>query len=83
MCAPHLELNMNITLSVDEQVAIRARESAQKMGKSLNQAVRDYLEQLAGAAQRGQQWAQLEERCLNSGAKLQGWHFDREEANER
>ena len=45
---------MNITLSVDEQVAQRAREAAQKMGKSLNQAVRDYLEQLAGSAQRAQ-----------------------------
>ena len=43
---------MNITLSVDEQVALRAREAAQKMGKSLNQVVRDYLEQLAGSARR-------------------------------
>ena len=34
---------MNITLSVDEQVARRAREAAQKMGKSPNQVVRDYL----------------------------------------
>ena len=41
---------MNITLSVDEQVAQRARDAAKKMGKSLNQLVRDYLEQLAGSA---------------------------------
>ena len=74
---------MNITLSVDEQIAQRAREAAQKMGKSLNQAVRDYLEQLAGVGQRGQQWAQLEARCLQSAAKLEGWRFDRDEANER
>ncbi len=74
---------MNITLSVDEQVAQRAREAAQKMGKSLNQVVRDYLEQLAGGALRGQQWSQFEERCLNSGAKLDGWKFDRDEAYER
>ena len=74
---------MNITLSVDEQVAARAREAAQKMGKSLNQAVRDYLEQLAGGARRGQQWAEFEERCLLSGAKLEGWKFDRDEANTR
>ena len=39
---------MNITLSVDERVAEAAREAARKMGKSLNQAVRDYLVQLAG-----------------------------------
>ncbi len=46
---------MNITLSIDETVAQRAREAAQKMGKSLNQAVRDYLEQLAGGGKRSQQ----------------------------
>lgn len=74
---------MNITLSVDEQVAQRAREAAQKMGKSLNQAVRDYLEQLAGGAHRGQHWAQFEERCLSSKARLDGWQFDRDEANAR
>ena len=74
---------MNITLSVDEQVAARAREAAQKMGKSLNQAVRDYLEQLAGGARRSQQWAEFEERCLSSDAKLEGWKFDRDEANTR
>ena len=74
---------MNITLSVDEQVAQRARAAAQRMGKSLNQVVRDYLEQLAGGARRGQQWTQFEERCLNSTARLDGWQFNRDEANER
>ena len=74
---------MNITLSVDENVAQRAREAAQKMGKSLNQVVRDYLEQLAGSARREQQWAEFELRCSQSSVKLEGWHFDRDEANER
>jgi hypothetical protein len=74
---------MNITLSIDEKVAQRAREAAQKMGKSLNQVVRDYLVQLAGGARRGQQWAQFEERCLRSEARLDGWHFNRDEANVR
>jgi hypothetical protein len=74
---------MNITLSVDEQVAQRARAAAQKMGKSLNQAVRDYLEQLGGGTRRTQQWAQFEERCLRSGAVIGDWRFNRDEANER
>ena len=87
MCA-HIALNnkdigMNITLSVDEQIAQRAREAAQKMGKSLNQVVRDYLEQLAGGSRRGQQWSQFEARCLSSTAKLNAWRFNRDEANER
>ena len=74
---------MNITLSVDEQVAQRARDAAQKMGKSLNQVVRDYLEQLAGGARREQHWDQFEARCMASHAKLEGWRFNRDEANER
>ena len=74
---------MNITLSVDEQVAIRAREAAKKMGKSLNQVVRDYLEQLAGSARRSQNWEQFEQRCLQSSALLEGWQFNHDEANER
>jgi hypothetical protein len=37
-----------ITLSIDEKVVERARQAAQTMGKSLNEAVREYVEQLAG-----------------------------------
>jgi len=76
-------MNMNITLSVDEQVAQRAREAAKKMGKSLNQAVRDYLEQLAGADLRGHEWEKFQARCTQSDATLGDWKFDRDEANER
>jgi predicted HicB family RNase H-like nuclease len=74
---------MNITLSVDEQVAQRARDAAKKMGKSLNQAVRDYLELLAGTHLRSEEWAEFEARCLHSPAQLDGWKFNRDEANER
>ena len=38
---------MNITLSTYAKIINLARKAAQAMGKSLNQAVRDYLEQLA------------------------------------
>jgi uncharacterized protein YhaN len=37
---------MNLTLSLDEKLAQRARQVAQSMDKSLNQLVREYLEQL-------------------------------------
>lgn len=74
---------MNITLSIDEQVAARAREAAQKLGKSLNQAVRDYLEQLAGSTRRDENWERFEQRCLQSSARLDGWQFNRDDANER
>lgn len=39
---------MNITLSVDTQVVERARKVALALGKSLNQVIREHLEQLAG-----------------------------------
>jgi hypothetical protein len=75
---------MNITLSIDEQVAEAARETARKMGKSLNQAVRDYLEQLAGRELLEQECTAFQARILaGGGGKLKGWKFDREEANAR
>lgn len=76
---------MNITLSIDEQVAHRARETAQKMGKSLNQAVRDHLEQLANADRTQQECDEFVERCSkgSGGGNLNGWKFDREQANAR
>ena len=39
---------MNITLSIDEQIAERAREKLRAMGKSLNQEIRDHLQHVAG-----------------------------------
>ncbi|MDQ3259815.1 MAG: DUF6364 family protein [Pseudomonadota bacterium] len=68
---------MNITLSVDEKIAERARATAQAMGKSLNQMVREYLEQLAGRATLD---AEVEELRRTSGqGNSNGWKFDREE----
>ena len=37
---------MNVTLSIDEQVVARARQIATVRGTSLNQLIRDYLEDL-------------------------------------
>jgi antitoxin component of RelBE/YafQ-DinJ toxin-antitoxin module len=74
---------MNITLSVDERIAEKARAAAQAMGKSLNQAVRDYLEQLAGQDQVQAELEQFERSALASPGRLRGWKFDREEANRR
>lgn len=74
---------MNITLSVDERVAERARTAAAALGKSLNQAVRDYLEQLAGSQQLASELLAFEQSALETPGRLNGWHFDREEANRR
>ena len=69
---------MNITFSIDEQVAQLAREAAQKTGKSLDHVVLDYVQQLARSAQPRDQWAQFEARCLQSSARLNGWRFARD-----
>jgi antitoxin component of RelBE/YafQ-DinJ toxin-antitoxin module len=74
---------MNITLSIDERVADSARKAAQAMGKSLNQAVRDYLEQLAGGQQIEAETAAFEQSARSTPGRLKGWRFDRDEANRR
>ena len=74
---------MKITLSVDEQVADQARRAASAMGKSLNQAVRDYLETLAGAEQRAAELREFEASALATPGRLGGWRFKRGEANAR
>lgn len=74
---------MNITLSVDERIAEKARRTAQNMGKSLNQVVRDYLEQLAGAEALEEQVQAFERSARQTPGRLAGWRFDREDANAR
>lgn len=74
---------MNITLAIDEKVADAARQAAQAMGKSLNQAVRDYLEHLAGSQQVEAEIEAFEKSTLATTGQRKGWKFDREEANRR
>jgi hypothetical protein len=74
---------VSIIFTIDDQVAQHASEAAQRMGKSLDQVVLDYVAQLASNAQRDQDWAQFEQSCLTSGGKLNGWKFNRDEANQR
>jgi antitoxin component of RelBE/YafQ-DinJ toxin-antitoxin module len=74
---------MNITLTVDERIAEQARAAAAAMGKSLNQAVRDYLEQLAGSQQLKSEVQSFEQSARASTGRLDGWRFNRDEANRR
>lgn len=73
------DTRMNITLSVDERIAEQARQAAQAMGKSLNQAVRDYLEQLAGRAQLEAEIASYLESTAHSPGRLRGWTYKRDD----
>jgi antitoxin component of RelBE/YafQ-DinJ toxin-antitoxin module len=74
---------MNITLSIDERVAEQARQAALAMGKSLNQAVRDYLEQLAGRAQLEAEISAYLESTARTPGRLRGWKYNRDELQRR
>ena len=74
---------MIITLSVDNRVAERASKAAQAMGKSLNQAMRDYLELMAGAHLLEVEVQAFEQSARQTPGRLNGWRFDRDEANRR
>lgn len=71
---------MSITLSVDEQTVAKARWVAQAMHKSLNQMIREYLEQLAGQDQAERD---AEEFRQHEGRSPEGWKFKREEIYDR
>lgn len=74
---------MNLTLAVDGKATERARAAAQAMGTSLNQFLREQIERLAGFEQRIAEHDAFEARCLGNSARLEGWKFNRDEANER
>jgi len=74
---------MNLTLSIDEKIAQRARAVAAGMGKSLNQLVRDYLGELASGGNDDADVEELRRLSLASGGNRRGWRFDRHEAHER
>ena len=74
---------MNLTIAVDERTVEKARQAALAMGKSLDQAVRDYLEQLAGTPDLAAELQAFEQSALATPGRLKGWKFDREEANRR
>jgi len=74
---------MNITLSADEAVIKQARKRAEAMGKSLNQLVREYLQQLAGGSDVEDDIKALRRLSKEGRGRSGGWRFDREEIHER
>ena len=74
---------MNVTLSIEDEVIQRARAKAEAMGTSVNQLIRDYLQQLAGksdAAADADEFARLSHLAHGDS---RGWKFDREEVHQR
>jgi hypothetical protein len=74
---------MNITLSIDDEAIRRARRQAESLGTSVNQLVRDYLEQLAGASDPVADAAEFTRLSRLSHGNSRGWKFNREELHDR
>ena len=73
---------MNITLSIDEQVVAEARRIATVRGTSLNQLVRDYLEDLTRHNDMQSVLDELDAMWSESTGRSQG-PWTREELHER
>ena len=74
---------MNLTLSVEDEVIRSARQRAEVLGTSVNQLVREYLEQLAGSKDPEADAAEFERLSRLANGNSRGWKFDREEVHER
>ncbi|HEV2687482.1 MAG TPA: DUF6364 family protein [Bryobacteraceae bacterium] len=74
---------MNVTLSIDDEVIQRARRKAESMGTSVNQLIRDYLEQLAGKSDLTADAEEFERLSRLAQGDSRGWKFNREELHER
>ena len=74
---------MNLTLSIDDRLLEEAREVARSMGKSVNQIVREHLEQLTSKDEAERDVEELRRLSRESKGRSRGWKFDREEIHER
>jgi antitoxin component of RelBE/YafQ-DinJ toxin-antitoxin module len=74
---------VKISVKVDDRIAEEARKAAQAMGRSLNQVVQDYLEQLAGHPRLETELNAFEASAMTSPGRRDGWAFDRDEAHRR
>jgi uncharacterized protein DUF6364 len=78
---PTYTVFMNVTLSIDEQLVVRARKRAAALGKSLNQMIRDYLQTVAGGDDPERSIEEFKQ--LSGRGHSRGWRFNRDEIHER
>ncbi len=74
---------MNLTLSVDEHIVARARKASEARGKSLNQVLREYLEELAGLRDPRDVVEELKQSWKDEPGHSGGWRFNRKELHDR
>jgi hypothetical protein len=76
-------VGMDVTFSVNEDTLLRARRSAEALGKTLEQIVCEYVERLGLKTDLATDAAEFRRLSLQSNGRSQGWRFDREEIHKR
>ena len=74
---------MNLTLSVDDEIVQKARQRAEQLGTSVNQMVREFLEQLAGKSDTSRDADEFARLSKLAQGDSKGWKVNRDEAHER
>jgi hypothetical protein len=81
-CARSIK-QMNITLSIDDSVIEEARRRAESLGTSVNQLVREYIEQFAGKSDPNTDAVEFERLSRAAQGNSGGWKCNREELHQR
>ena len=76
-------VDVNLTLSLDEQLLKRARRRADAMGKSLNEVIRDFLREMTEEDSADGFERELRSLSGRAGGDRAGWRFDRDEIHGR
>lgn len=74
---------MNVTLSIDEELLAHARELAARRGTSLNQMIRDYLQEIASDLSSEDIVRELATLWEQGAGDSAGGRWTREELHER
>jgi len=73
---------MNVTLALDDQLVVRAREVARREGLSLNEMIRRHLEMVAGVRAASQVADEMKRLWLSSSGHSGGQRLTRDDAYE-
>ena len=76
-------MEVNLTVSIDDNDMQKARRHAEALGTSVDQLVREYVRQLAGKRDAGSIAAEFAELSRASRGNSDGWKFIREELHDR
>jgi len=76
-------VEVNLTVSIDDDDIQKARRHAEALGTSVDQLVREYVQQLAGRRDAGPIAAESAELSRESRGNSRGWKFNREELHDR